>query len=200
MKNALILLLLAATWIVVAMVLLAPEAPNVGGVAHPRFAAPDENGKPQMLQGGDGALRHGPILLSSWALSALMVTGIVALLAWSLSIGRSNQRKAVQQTRTSFFWPVVVVGFVLFQGAFAMIFWTYSESLADPASPTFLGPFPAAETWYFATWLAPLYFAAIYVIFFHDWVAPPENLRRFEELVAGRARESVQQINEEEGS
>ena len=76
----------------------------------------------------------------------------------------------------------MLVGGLLYEGVFTMLCWTYRNSLVSAV--TFSGPFPTAVSWLlFGIWLCPAFFVVIYIVFFHDIVAPKENLKQFDLLV-----------------
>ena len=190
MKNVLILLLIAAVWVCVGIIFSSPQAEHVGGFPHPEYSRADKSGKPTMLQGGDGATRHQSILWVSWARGTLLVIAISALLVWSLAKGRSARSEATDPRTENpvVFWSLMGICSFVYVFCFSMVFFEYHASLDNPYNPVFLGPFPAAETWYFFTWAAPCLFVVVYMVFFHRWVSPPESLERFEKLLTSKDR------------
>jgi len=163
--------LLMLLWAAVLAVLLTPEVPNGHGFQHSRI--------PTMDQGGDGTLRHGHLLLRGWLLGSVLIATFVSLLACGTACGRSALRGLAAP---------FLVGGLLYEGVFGMLCYSYRDSLAEPHAP-FVGLFPQPLSWLmFGIWLVPGFFVFLYVVFFYRWIWPPDNARRFAELIARSSR------------
>ena len=163
-------IVLLALWTAVLVVLLTPEVPDGHGFAHDRFQAVD--------QGGSGQERHENVLLAGWFLGAIVIALFVCLLAWAAQTPRDDS--GLDRLRT---WAFLLGGF-LFEGVFTLMCLAYHKSLAHPADPAFLGPFPAGTSWMmFGIWLVPGFFIVLYVVFFNRWILPPDRLQRFEQRI-----------------
>jgi len=177
MKQTSFAILLVALWVVVLIILLTPEIPNGHGFGHAKFMAMD--------QGGDGAQRHESFLLTGWIFGSVLIGLFVSLLVWG-TVGQPLQagasEPAVRRRPDGRVWAFLLSG-LLYEGVFAGMCLAYRKSLADP-EVAFQGPFPAGVSWLlFGLWLIPVCFVALYVVFFSRWIAPPENLEKFAELV-----------------
>ncbi|MCA9134745.1 MAG: hypothetical protein KDA45_16370 [Planctomycetales bacterium] len=162
--------LLVLLWVAVATVLLTPGSANGHGFEHPKI--------PTMDQGGDGALRHGPLLLGGWVLGSVMIATFVSLLACG-TVHRRSQNKGLM--------AAFLVGGLLYESIFGMLCYSYQASLSEPQA-AFVGLFPAPLSWLlFGVWTAPGFFIVLYVVFFYRWIWPPDHAKRFAELIANAA-------------
>ncbi|MCP4781962.1 MAG: hypothetical protein GY903_06975 [Fuerstiella sp.] len=172
------LVLLAALWLLVLIALCTPEAPNGHGVKHATIQAMD--------QGGDGNERHERVFVTGWMLGSVMIFLFTGMLAWG-TVRQPFHVLGSEQCQTSgsvgrLRW--FLIGGLLFEAVFGMLCYSYWNSLADPRGD-FSGPFPPGVSWMlFGVWLFPAFFIVLYVACFHSWILPPENARRFAELVA----------------
>lgn len=128
-----------------------------------------------MDQGGDGALRHGHLLLGGWMLGSVLIVTLVSLLA----CGTVRRRSATNWRAAAF-----LVGALSYEGVFGMLCYSYRDSLTQPHA-AFIGPFPEPLAWLlFGIWLVPGILVLLYVVFFYYWIWPPDNALRFAELIA----------------
>ncbi|MDA1052107.1 MAG: hypothetical protein O3C40_16730 [Planctomycetota bacterium] len=163
--------LLVLLWAAVLAVLLTPEVPNGHGYEHSRF--------PTMDQGGNGALRHGHLLLGGWMLGSVLIATFVSLLV----CGTVRRRSATNWRAATF-----LVGGLLYEGVFGMLCYSYWDSLSQPHA-AFIGSFPEPLSWLlFGIWFVPGFFIVVYVVFFNRWIWPPDNARQFAELIARSSR------------
>ncbi len=168
MKHYLAGLLLVALWAAVLAIWLTPAPPQLGGAPHERI--------PKMDQAGNGADLHSPrLVLVGWVFGALLIAGFVGLLAWVTvpAAGEGGAKRAV-----------FLLGGLLFEGVFAMMCIAYARALNDQLAEPFWGGFPASTAWLvYGLWPVPTFFIVLYVVFFNSWIAPPQQLRQFEQLV-----------------
>ena len=165
--------LLLLLWAAVLAVLLTPEVSSGHGFEHSTF--------PTMDQGGDGARRHQPVLIRGWLLGCVVIATFVSLLACGALGGRS----ATNWRLTAF-----LVGGLCYEAAFGFMCSSYRDSISK-APAAFIGPFPEPLAWLlFGIWFVPTFFVVLYVLFFYDWIWPPDNARRFAELIARSSSDS----------
>jgi hypothetical protein len=175
--------LLAAFWVITLAIFLHPEPESVDGVAHPDYGQARDQSY-QMAQGGAGAERHGSILVHGWLMVAILASAIVYLLAWGASRGMQLSGTISGRGRERVkFVGLFLLGFFLFQVVLAAIFLSYSVSLLDPPNTAFWGPFPTATSLVFVAWITPVFFVALYVIFFNRWILSPRGVERFHALM-----------------
>ena len=179
MKTWLPLVLLIALWVVVLTIFLTPEVEGGHGVAHASFQ--------DMSHGGSGMARHRSVFVSGWLFGALQIVMFVGLLAWSAALPTRNP-SPTGAARPGLRWALFALGGLFYEGALVLLFVDYRSSLEHPDAAPFLGSFPAATSWLvFGLWISPVFFVALYVVFFHHWICSPEQLRTFEELAAKNA-------------
>lgn len=160
--------ILLAMCFVLGYVLTIEEVGAGHGVVHPRFST--------MLQGGDALERHGPILSWGWTLGVLEIALFVGLLALGLRHRRVLGRRK---------WPLLAGG-VAYVAVFSLLIRAYEIYGGSDVHPLFLSvPIPTAWMLY-GLFGIPLYFHLVYVVAFDRWVLTPEDLERFQELVAAR--------------
>jgi len=172
--------LLALLWILVLIVFLTPEATNGHGIEHATVR--------HMDQGGDGPQRHEAVFVTGCLLGSTMIALFVGLLAWSTM--REPCRASADQgaaSESAGHLACFLVGGLLFEAVFGMLCYSYWVSLTDPTAD-FVGPFPPGVSWMlFGVWLFPAFFVVLYVVSYHRWILPPENVQRFAELVSRTA-------------
>ena len=191
MKHWTIIGLLIVMWAVVVFILLVPEVPNGHGFEHSRFQTMD--------QGGDGAQRHGPLLIAGWLFGSILIALFVSLLAWGTVVDPGRQDAQRQQRgRFDMRLTALFLGGVIYEGVFAAMCAAYRNSLTA-AEASFIGPFPAGVSWLlFGVWLVPGIFIAFYVVFFHRWILPPSTLQTlaaFADHGSGLARDVTEVPN-----
>ena len=161
---------LSLLWIVTLVAFAIPEPPNSHGKPHSQFAGMDQGGP---------AARHTPLLLSGWLMGSLLIGGGIGLLAWAtvkLPANASGGRLLK--------WGVFGGFGLIYEALFAVMVWTYGQSIADPLATPFWGPFPnSTACLVFGIWLLPAILIAFYVILYDSWIAPPAHVARFEQLV-----------------
>ncbi|RZV60899.1 MAG: hypothetical protein EX341_19065 [Candidatus Scalindua sp. SCAELEC01] len=162
--------LLVLLWVAVSAVLLTPGVPNGHGFEHSRI--------PTMDQGGDGTLRHGPLLLGGWMLGSVLIATFVSLLACGTVRRRSRNKGQA---------AAFLAGGLLYESVFGMLCYSYQASLTESRA-AFMGFFPEPLSWLlFGIWIVPGFFVALYVVFFYRWIWPPDHSKRFADLIASSA-------------
>jgi len=128
-----------------------------------------------MIQGGDGLVRHGPLLWYGLVFAVLQLLVIVGLLSLGL---RSPSRS-----------PCVIpmlTGFLLLLMVFAVIFLSYGAFMTE-SRIILLGPFPVPTTFMvFGIWAASFYFVFLYVMNFQQLVFSLEDADKFQRLLDDR--------------
>lgn len=143
----------------------APPAGVVGG-PHPEFAT---------MQVGGAPTRHETTLLPAFLFVLLQVLVFAGLLY--MAVGRRLSRKG------GALWLAMGTGALL--TAFVCLFITYRGFLETGSETALAFSFPVPSAWMlYGVWTAPLFFIALYVVRFDDWILLPEDRKRFEELVA----------------
>ncbi len=173
-KHALILfVLLLAMWVIVGIAVMTEEGNAGHGIEHPQFHTMDH--------GDTDPQRHGQMLVLAWILGLLQIATFVGFLAFGA------RRREGLGGMTGLF----LLGGLLYAGVFTLMFLAYGASLQD-AESAFIGPFPAPTAiMLFGLWWVPFYFVVLYVVSFDRWIATPEDLEKFERLVAAsRQREA----------
>ena len=145
--------------------------PNASGINHPTFDT--------MLQGGDGAARHRPMLWLGWLAGVLQILFFVGLVL--LGLRRGDRVTAGR--------GAVIGAAVAFLAVFTLLVRSYRGFMLQGAgaeSQLFLG-FPAPTAWMlFGLWTVPGVFLILYVLRFDSWILDAEALARFERLLAQR--------------
>ena len=159
--------LLVLLWVTALIVLMKPEVPGGHGFQHARYSTMD--------QGGDGALRHEHLLTGGWVLGSIFIATFVGLLACGTA----------HHNAVSWWRPVAFVfGGLLYEGVFGMLCLSYRNSLTEPYA-AFSGLLPGPLSWLLiGIWFVPGIFIVLYTVFFYRWIWPPDNARRFSELIA----------------
>ena len=175
--------LLVLLWALVLTALLTPEIPNGHGFQHSKFLAMD--------QGGDGVLRHESLLLIGWLLGSVVIALFVFVLTWG-TVGETSslgaRRRRPGAGRADLRWLMFLLGGLAYEIVFGLMCYAYRQSLIE-SEVAFLGPFPAGVSLQvFGVWLTPWIFIVFYVIFFNQWIMPPESRRRFADLAAQASR------------
>jgi len=133
---------------------------------------------PSMDQGGPGAERHEKTLWVGWAfvsLSVLFFTGCLLL-------GAARHGK-LGPTRVPF-----LIGTAVFLLIFTALIFSYRSYMLEDAHSLFLS-FPRPTAWMLlAVWPFPLFFMALYYVFFDSWHFTKEDEERLEELLSRRSR------------
>jgi len=159
---------LAATWVLVILIFLTPEAPNSRGVPHSKVT--------EMDQGGDGIARHKSVKITGALLGGVMLALFVILLAWGTHPSSPVGAR----------WIGFVLGGLLYISVFAMMCIAYGHSITETEA-AFIGPFPAGLGWMlFGLWPIPSFFIGLYVFFFDSWIFPSESERGLAELAKQR--------------
>ena len=176
MKHLAPICLLSAMWIAVLLIFFTPTGPHSHGYPHDHIKAMD--------QGGAGAERHTQLLLPGWFLGATIIAIFVSLLTWATVRSLINDGSGKTLTSLGSLVGAFLVGGILFETVFTLMFLAYRDSLEVPKNPVFIGSFPAATWWLlFGVWMLPAYFILLYVVFFNSWFLPPETMTRFRKLL-----------------
>ena len=143
---------------------------NGHGVPHDRF--------PSMNHGGDGPTRHTPVLWLGWVFGMLQLAIVVACLM--LGVQRAGAVRL----------GLGLCGLLL-GGLFTMMVLSYRAYLTDATPALFFG-LPAPAAWFlYGFWPAELLVVLLYVLLFSRSIVTPDQMRRFEEIVAARRAATI---------
>ena len=174
MKSWLPVLLLVGLWTPLLTILSIPEIPEGHGRPHSRME--------HMNQGGADTGRHNRVLLPGWLFGAVLIIGFVSLIAWPVRLGLETSDQQVTQRNR--WWIPFLVGLILYEIVFTVMFVTYHASLDEPYKPTFFGPFPTATAWMlFGLWPLPTLFIVLYVFYFDRLIYTVKEREHLVELV-----------------
>jgi hypothetical protein len=135
------------------------------GVPHDRF--------PSMNHGGDGPARHTPVLWLGWVFGVLQLGIIMGCLM--LGVKRDGGVRL----------GLGVCGLLL-GGLFTMMVLSYRTYLTDATPALFFG-LPAPTAWFlYGLWPAEFLVVLLYVALFSRSIVTPDQMRRFEAIVAVR--------------
>ena len=144
-----------------------PELELGHGVRHPQL--------PAMMQGGDGAARHGHILELGWAFGVLIVIAMTLCLA----LGMAEQARVGRALL-----PVLGCG-LLGVAVISLLMHAYKQSLGEEELRLLFGlPLPTA--WLLGVWFYPVAYVAVFFAFFRRSYFTVDAEKRFERLSAER--------------
>ena len=130
-------------------------------------------GFPSMNHGGDGRVRHSPILWLGWAFGLLQLAIVIGCLM--LGVKRAGVTRL---------W--LGLSGLLLGGLFTMMVLSYRGYLTDAAPSLFFG-LPAPTAWFlYGLWPAEFLVVLVYVVLFSRSIVTPTDMRRFREIVASR--------------
>jgi len=144
---------------------LIDEPPGLHGRSHPEFKT--------LRQGGDAALRHGPILWLGWAFGCAIILCLSTLVQFGALRGRG---------RESLGWWLRLAT-LLYLGIWTWLIFAYRASFGSGPPELYLTlPAPSAIM-IFIFWPVSMLFAACFALGFRRWVLTEEEEARFEQLV-----------------
>ena len=173
-------ILLALVWTAVLWVFLSDEPREATGFAHdnPALAQPEDATRVVMKQGGDGVTRHEHVVVPGLLLGCSMIAMFCMMLFWSCRTKNANPDTG------GFFWNLMWMVLIIYEGAFILLCTTYQMSWVEPAKPDYLGPFPIGTSLMFlGMYGVPFGFIVLYVLFFDDRILPPKSLHEFQQLL-----------------
>lgn len=173
--------LLLAMSISVLAVWSVKEIPDGHGYTHPEIESMQRGGTGFEAQpGGSGTERHSRILWLGWAFGMAQIGFFVACIALGARRGGKN----------ALLVPMLV-GLVLYGLTFTIMVYLYQGYMSESEHRLVFFGFPASTAvMLFALWIVPLFFLVLYVVEFNRHIFTPEDLEKFQQIVAARrARE-----------
>ncbi len=190
MKYAPATIVLILLWGAILWIFTTNHPGDALGYPHVReeLAQPDGATTTMMFQGGVGRDRHIQVARAGLFFGIVTLVGFSLLIAWGCRTRNQNQEIG------SFFWNLMVMVSIVYVAAFLMMCTAYQMSWDNPYEPHYLGPFPVGTTLMFLGICGvPVGFIALYVLFYKEFILPPESLARFNELVEARQARKQQQ-------
>ena len=131
-----------------------------------------------MDQGGAGQKRHENILWLGWAFGVLQLAFMTGLLIFG----------ARRKERPGPLALPLVIGAVLWAGVFTMLVLSYGGYMSEEAHGLFFG-LPRPTAWFvYGFWPIQAFFVIAYVLAFSRHFVTEEDLERFQEILAAKAR------------
>ncbi len=167
-----------ALCVVVALIAFLPEAGS-GSVAHPDH--------PTMRQGAAGVERGG-VPGGQRALWAGWFFGVAVFLVFATLIAFGARHRIRDVGRWLALACIAVIS------AWTWLVMAYRDYLDDPAPALYLAlPAPTAIMVYLF-WPLTLVFVLIFVLGFHRWVLPPEDIADYERLLTAKRRREGEDV------
>ncbi len=159
--------LTAAIALLLVALAFVPVADGATGFPHPDFAG--------MLQGGDGLVRHGHLLVLGWLFAALQVGLYAAMIA--LGASRRGHLGGLA--------PHLIGWNLLYLAVWTGIILAYRVEFADPAAR--LGGLPLSTAMLvYGLWPVPAFYGWLYFRSFRRWIFRAEDEAAFHRLLAER--------------
>ncbi len=169
-----------ATWALVLLTILSAVAVTAGVIAladEPSNVTGEEHAQLKSLEiGGPGAKRHEPIMAAGWLLGTLILTLIVALMAFAY------------RGRLKVVGPPLAVALGIQIAIYTAMMLSYARQL-DASSSELVLAFPVPTAWLlYGLWASKLLFVVIFVVTFDSAYWRPQDQAVFERLLAQRGR------------
>lgn len=134
-----------------------------------------------LLQSPPGAERHSTLIWFGWALGVLEIAFFVTCLALGAS-----KKGVVGKLKTP-----LLFGAALHIAVFSMLILTYRQYMGEAEHALFLS-FPATTAWMvYGMWFAPVFYIAIYIIYFPTHILTDADMEKFREIVAKKNERDV---------
>lgn len=127
-----------------------------------------------LQQSAPGSERHAKLIWFGWALGVIEILFFVTCLALGASKkGVLGKLKAP-----------LVLGAAIHIAVFSMLILTYRQYMGEAEHALFLS-FPATTAWMvYGMWFAPVFYIAIYIIYFPTHILTDADMEKFREILA----------------